>query len=167
MASIEWRWVPGWEGRYEVSNDGRVRSHTARNPRDLSPNYMKNGYRAVQLWRDNKPTGAYVHRLVAAAFVAGGGDGMDVRHLDGSRDNNHASNLAWGTRQDNVNDAVAHGTALHKAKLNELEVRAIRAISAAKEHYRSILRRDIARAFGIKPETVTDITSGRTWSHVD
>jgi hypothetical protein len=51
-----------------------------------------------------------VHALVAAAFLGPRPEGMQVRHGDGSKDNNHLSNLCYGTASDNVRDSIAHGT---------------------------------------------------------
>jgi len=110
----QWVAIPGFEGHYLVSPEGRVRSMKRRN-HDGSPifvNWRKNthGYAAVELWRDGKPKKRPVHALVAAAFLGPRPIGQEVRHLDGNRMNPHLANLAYGTRSENNLDKRAHGT---------------------------------------------------------
>lgn len=101
-----WKAVVGFEGRYEVSDLGRVRSWV-RGERILRAGVSSNGYPTVALGRGNSRT---VHSIVAEAFVGPKCDGQEVRHKDGNRKNPVASNLCYGTRSDNIGDAVAHGT---------------------------------------------------------
>lgn len=118
-----WRWVPNYEGIYEVSNMGRVRSidraityynwrarktiaHKVKG-RLLRPGKASNGYFTVALGRKNSRT---VHSLVAEAFIGPCPAGHEVLHIDGSRVNNCVNNLRYGTRSENNLDAVKHGT---------------------------------------------------------
>lgn len=118
-----WRWVPNYEGVYEVSNIGRVRSvdrtvayynwracakinHSVKG-RILRPGKASSGYYTVALGRGNSRT---VHSLVAEAFLGPKPDGHEVLHIDGSRTNNCVANLRYGTRSENMLDAVKHGT---------------------------------------------------------
>jgi hypothetical protein len=113
------RWLPviGYEGYYEGSDLGRVRSlrrRTAsgfRGGRTLKarPN-PKSGHLQVHLSVANIRTTKYVHQLVAAAFIGKCPPGREVRHLDGDTGNNTAGNLIYGTRSENNLDAVRHGT---------------------------------------------------------
>jgi hypothetical protein len=107
----EWRPVQGYEDRYEVSSLGRVRSLTTRfhpgRVRRVYPSAA--GYLAVTLSRDNRNAIHYVHRLVASAFCEREPHHPLVRHLDGDPSNNVASNLAWGTPEENGLDMVGHG----------------------------------------------------------
>lgn len=120
-ADEEWRPVLGYEGMYEVSDLGRVRSVERRVPykggwRDLPGKVLRQtltsgtGYPKVALSRDSSPKTHHVHRLVAIAFVEGMGPGMEVCHRDGNRGDPAALNLKWGTRADNMQDAIEHGT---------------------------------------------------------
>ena len=103
-----WRPVVGYEGKYEVSSKGRVRSFV-RNKKGhlLKPGLTSVGYPSVALGRGNT---RLVHCLVAEAFLGVCPEGQEVRHLDGSRSNNNPNNLKYGTRADNVRDAKKHGT---------------------------------------------------------
>lgn len=122
----EWRPVVGYEGSYEVSDQGRVRSldrivvryqygKRTEQPvrgRMLSPGETSFGHEYVNLGRGNK---RYVHRLVLEAFVGPPAAGTECCHNDGNPKNNLVSNLRWGTRSANIQDAVRHGTH-HQAK---------------------------------------------------
>ncbi len=102
-----WVPVPGYEGRWDVSSQGRVRSIPRRRTRggELVLRVNKRGYLSVTLGREKHE----VHRLVALAFLGPRPEGMEVRHLDGERLNCRVDNLAYGTRSENNFDRVAHG----------------------------------------------------------
>lgn len=102
-----WQWIERViaSGRYRVTKDGRVFS----GERELVAVY-RDGYLRVRLSADGRRERVCVHVLVALAY-RGPRPSLrhEVRHLDGSRDNNRASNLAWGTWEDNVADRCKHG----------------------------------------------------------
>jgi len=122
----EWRPVVGFEGSYEVSSLGRVRSvartvtrsgHPFRvAARVLKPWTMKGGYPAVTLRSDGKSWSRAVHALVLQSFVSPRPDGMDACHEDGDPLNNVVTNLRWDTRSGNMQDALRHGTHNHASK---------------------------------------------------
>ena len=112
-----WRPIPGYEGYYEVSNLGRVRSvprtrevknryggTSVRTDKGvvMSPIEHSNGYLYVTLARDGLRINHYIHRLVARAFCEGAEDGLVVDHKDGDKRNNHCDNLEWVTQKLNV-----------------------------------------------------------------
>ena len=116
------RWLPtvGYEGCYEVSDQGGVRSldrtverRGARarlagkrlSPSDAHPS----GHLYVHLYQNGHGATHQVHRLVMAAFVGPCPDGMEVRHLNGDPADNRLVNLTYGTRAENARDQVEHG----------------------------------------------------------
>lgn len=124
-----WMPVPGWEGAYEVSDQGRVRScdrvvgskgGTTRRikGRVLQARFDTYGYPHVVLSVDNRPVTRMVHHLVLEVFAGPRGEGQQARHLDGDKTNNVPSNLAWGTGSENILDQVAHGTHIHARKIS-------------------------------------------------
>lgn len=110
----DWLPVPGYEGLYDVSDDGKVRripgtpAYPAGN-RELKPWTGTTGYLHVSLYKDGKPAKFRVNRLVALAFL-GPANGLHACHGDGNPMNNTLANIRWGTRSENMLDAVAHGT---------------------------------------------------------
>lgn len=112
-----WQSIDGYEGMYEVSDLGRVRSldRVDRRGRQwvgkvLSPKVEKYGHLHVALSKDSEKTQINIHRLVMNAFVGPRPAGMEVRHLDGNPKNNAVSNLAYGTTSENQLDRYEHGT---------------------------------------------------------
>lgn len=117
----EWRPVVGYEGRYEVSSHGRVRSmpRTTINSlgreyhfrqRVLSPDTSVKGYHVVTLHDRDRGRRKRVHRLVAEAFHGNPREGAElVRHLDHEVGHNCPVNLAWGTARDNAQDSIKDG----------------------------------------------------------
>jgi hypothetical protein len=106
----EWRPVVGYEGRYSVSNLGRLRSFARPTyGRLMSPCMNSQGYLIVPLRKDGARWLARVHRVVAEAFCAPKPGADVVRHLNDIKLDNRASNLAWGTKRENSADARRNG----------------------------------------------------------
>lgn len=114
-----WLPVPGREGLYEVSDQGRVRSMdriiTCRNGvkqhypgKTLTPTLAVTGYYHIDLGRDGVRW--LVHRLVLTAFVGVAPPGAECCHNDGNRANNRLENLRWDTHTANMYDKQRHGT---------------------------------------------------------
>jgi uncharacterized protein (DUF433 family) len=109
LPSEEWRAVPDFEDRYEVSNLGRVKSFARRRERILKATPCC-GYLQVGLSEDGQVTYKKVHALVLTAFVGPCPEGMESRHLNGDRQDNRLINLCWGTKLENAADKHRHGT---------------------------------------------------------
>jgi hypothetical protein len=100
-----WDSVVGFEGLYEVSDQGQVR----RAGRVLRDQHVPGGYRKVQLWKDGRPHNRLVHCLVAEAFLGPVPVGQEVNHRDGDKTHNAVSNLEYLTRSDNNRHAYRTG----------------------------------------------------------
>lgn len=110
----QWRPVSGYEGAYEVSDQGRVRGVDrldARGWRIRGRVLRASGsrYPVVSLCRDGMPRTVEVHRLVLEAFVGPCPSGMEALHADDVKSNNALSNLRWGTHSENMRDVVRNG----------------------------------------------------------
>lgn len=120
----EWRPIKGYEGRYEISDDGQVKVLAAPGrgrvnaDRILKIGKTPAGYWQVLLYdgTGGKPNARRIHHLVLEAFIAPRPAGAHGRHLDDDRNNNHVSNLAWGTKSDNSHDMVRNGRHNHARK---------------------------------------------------
>ena len=101
-----WKDIPGYEGLYQVSDTGQVRTLNYRRTgqtKILKPGYTKDGYTIVVLCKDGKGKTYTVHRLVALAFIPNADNLTEVNHKDENKTNNHVSNLEWCDRTYNNN----------------------------------------------------------------
>lgn len=105
---------------YEVSSQGRVRSINRIVPersgarkfhygKILNP-WTESGYKTVDLSKEGVKKSFAVHIIVCTTFHGKCSEGLECRHLDGDQQNNLPDNLMWGTRKENVHDAIRHGT---------------------------------------------------------
>lgn len=105
----EWQAVPGYAGLYEAAADGRIRNtrtlHVLRPFKGDARGHVK-----VSLSRSGDVRDEYVHRIVASAFLGPPPPGTECRHRNGNPADNAVTNLQWGTRAENVRDAIEHGT---------------------------------------------------------
>jgi len=161
-------WAPG----YSVSNEGLVFSSrlcSGRVSKDKRKvlKFDQSGkmpHKRVTLSVNGVTKRILVHRLVAEAFLgAPSEDQVVVRHLNGDAENNHVSNLAWGTHKDNEADKKRHGRSMtgtrnHFAKLTWENVRDIRE-SLAKGH----TCKSQAVKFGMSRGAIESIKANRTW----
>lgn len=170
------RWMPvlGFEGFYEVSDMGRIRSlrrTTKQGDRGggmLKPYQQPNGYLTVVLTATalGKRSTRYVHHVVLEAFVGPRPDGMDGCHdPDRDRRNCHLANLRWDTRGGNLADKLAHGTQTRGeshpvAKLTGEQVRAIFDLRG------KMSQAEIGRKFSVTGGMVHRIFKGIAWKHV-
>ena len=100
-----WKDIEGYEGMYQVSNLGNVKSLSRKNTKGqilseklLAFGVVANDYLQVQLWKNKHPKMKLVHRLVAEAFIANPSNLPEVNHIDGDKSNNTVVNLEWTTR---------------------------------------------------------------------
>lgn len=124
----QWAPIPGYEGLYEVSDHGQVRSlprtitrsdgqqRTYQGKTRAQNANKSTGYMQCNLFREGKGTVLTVHRAVATAFVPGYTDGLEACHNNGDKSDNRAENLRWDTRSNNNLDRQEHGTDYQRNK---------------------------------------------------
>lgn len=162
----EWRVIAEFPN-YEVSNLGRVRSWaplfaTSKRPDKPMPmtiQHSMSGYHSLRLTAGGRSFGRQVHRLVAAAFCERASpDQTIVRHLDGSRTNNRATNLKWGTYAENSQDQYIHGN----AKFGEQHTRSKLTDAQAREIFENgdSTCAELALKYGVTPSTISNIRTG-------
>jgi hypothetical protein len=123
----KWKDIEGYEGLYQISNDGKVKSlariinrnlktHPTRthSERILKPGLLKKGYHRLRLCKDGNGKMMQIHRLVAIHFIPNPNDYPMVLHRDNDPSNNSVENLYWGNNQMNMQQMVRDGR--HKNK---------------------------------------------------
>lgn len=121
-----WRAVVGYEGAYEVSNLGRVRSVARTDARGHRQEGMllkigrhPRGYEQIRLYRAGQGESKKVHHLVLEAFVGPMPNGMEGCHRNGVRHDNRIGNLRWDTVRENANDRMRHHPTCRRGHLLE------------------------------------------------
>lgn len=171
MAEI-WKWIPGYEGQYEVSSLGNIRGwrggndkprKSIRRARLLKPTANWNKYLLVGL----KTEGSYaLHRLIALTFHGPCPPALECAHLNGDRQDNRACNLKWVTRKENHSHKRRHGTVQRgengpTAKLTNKDVLKIRSLYA-----KGKTQSEIARHYEVHQSCIWGIVRGKTWTHI-
>ena len=95
--------IKGYEGLYQVSNLGNVKSFHTGKERILKFKENRDNYLQVGLYKDGKGKNYYVHRLVAEAFIPKIEEKTHIDHIDGNRQNNNVNNLRWCSQKENNN----------------------------------------------------------------
>ena len=167
-----WKDIPGYEGKYQASTEGRIRSidrpvrgichYTGKEfyrrvkGRILRPGrYCKNGHVSVVLGHD--AVGSPVHQLVMLTFVGPVPDGMEILHINGKPTDNRLSNLRYGTRTENILDVYHQGGIWRKLSVED--VGAIRF-----GLWCGIKGVELAAMFNVSQNTISKIKNGGSFS---
>ena len=166
-----WKGICGYEGMYQVSNRGEVRSldrldSTGRKIKGclLKLRFTNKGYLMVALCKEGKYQSFSVHRLVATTFIANPSDLPCVMHApDDTKTNNSVDNLRWGTEKDNSQDMTLknrnHVGECHKGtKLTEVQVTCILELIAS-----GLSNVEIGKRFNTPRQTIYSIRTGERW----
>lgn len=173
-----WKTVPGYEGLYEVSNFGGVRSlprmgyaKNGARTRPLTGGLLKQsngtfGRKQIRLCKEKKAKNARVHQLVMLTFVGPCPQGMEVCHNDGDASNNRLDNLRYDTPLSNHADKKRHGTTAkgegNKAsKLDAEKVKQIRQKFAEGQKGSAI-----AREYAVSHALICMIVQRKIWTHI-
>lgn len=176
MTNEQWRDVLDWEGQYQVSDQGRVKSLVSNIPGLIRASVKGTaGYRRVMLKAGGRRKMYCIHILVDRAFRGPMPDGLEVNHDDGDKTNNRLLNLVRMTRSENVKHSFRTGLRTHQgaknpsAVLNDDKVRALIAelgprTPTGRLPYGAATR--LASKYGIKRDSIYRIAAGRAWTHL-
>lgn len=177
-----WKDVVGFEGRYMVSNMGRVKSldftsvvkkkfgiiTVPKYGKILKPKVDKGGYYSQSLSIDGKSYYKSIHRMVLTAFVPNPENKPEINHKDGNKSNNCVDNLEWCNRSENNLHAYAMGLKVsikgnkkYNAWLSDESVLRIREM-----HEHGYTMDEIRERFNTKPQNIYAIIARRTWKHI-
>jgi hypothetical protein len=153
----------GWKDGFESQLSGEWK--------ELRPHVDRKGYLSGRFTTRGKTISIRLHRVVLVAFVGPQPIGMECRHLDGDKRNNRLGNLCWGTREENAQDSIRHGTFSRRsrnrganngsARLNEGDVREIRRLRVG-----GVRVKEIAARFRIHVVHAYAILRGEHWKAV-
>jgi predicted DNA-binding protein YlxM (UPF0122 family) len=188
-----WVDISNYEGYYQVSNYGNVKSldrvitehpsvkneqQTGKTQtlkgRILKPHTNSSGYYQINLNRKSIRTTFAIHQLVAQSFLDNRSSKPLVNHINGIKTDNNVNNLEWATYSENLEHAYKNrlrravktnevASKNYKRKLTEQQVREIKLLIAAK----SLTLKQIANQYDVGRSTIGSIKSGRNWSHTN
>lgn len=178
---VEAAWI---NEAYAITKDGKVWSYLKSTgpvngnvcipqydepPHELKQKDNGRGYLTVQLRHGFNKKYSYVHRLVLMAWYGEPAPGQDTRHLNGNRKDNRLSNLSWGTRAEQEQDQILHGTK-PRGNSHKNSVLTLDQVNAARRLWRSgYTLKDINRILSltVSKATVHDAVIGKTWRHAE
>ncbi len=172
-----WLSVVGYEGLYEVSNTGKVKSleryvgAKCGSKKTIREKILKHGintygYFHVGLYKNGKMKTKKVHNLLCEAFIGERPKGFDICHRDGVKTNNNLENLRYDSRSNNIQDMKLNNTwpsrENHAHKLTEQEVQKIYLLLRNS----NMNYREIGKKYNVHYNTIHNINKGLTW-HLD
>lgn len=190
IGDVEYRNIPDFTG-YRVGSDGSVWSCKRIGPpygvcdtwRRLKVNQDGRNYSRVVLCSDGavKKESRLVHRVVCEAFHGPCPAGKECRHIDGNKSNNSSDNLAWGTRRENEQDKLRHGTVacgnrhgthtkpetrMRGERNGIAKLTASKVIEIRNLHARGMIYVDIAAIYGVTRTLISGIVRRKRWKHL-
>lgn len=164
MSNENWKWVIGFEGLYEVSDMGRVKSYKGMGrmpklqitPRLIKPCKDGRGYYNFSVRNGSKYMVLYIHIEAAKSFIPNPNNLKFVRHLNDIKSDNAISNLAWGNHSDNMQDAIRNKVNPTKHYFGDGLI-----LFMYNAPYSAC---SIARRYNVSPSMVTKIRTGRAYA---
>ncbi|WP_295677299.1 NUMOD4 domain-containing protein [uncultured Empedobacter sp.] len=172
-----WKDIKGYEGLYQVSDSGNVRSldrrysngkgECFRKGKVLQKMHVSSGYHAVGLYLNKVLRQHLVHRLVSVAFIKNTNNNACVNHIDGIKTNNTVENLEWCSHSENTIHAFkiklilpTSGIINGMSKLTEKDVLEIRAIGE------NLTQKEVCEIYNVSRNTIYNIINRRSWTHI-
>ena len=158
-----WEDIQGYEGLYQVSNLGRVKSlgDKSNHKTEKFLNFYGDRYKSVKLYKNSKPKMFRVHRLVAEAFIPNPYNKKEVNHIDCNKFNNKVDNLEWVTREENHIHKCANGLNSTKEAVEKNKIKI-----AQIDNYGEIIKcfgsmSDAARELNLSVANICNVCKGK------
>lgn len=165
-----WKDIQGWDGKYQISSFGRLKSLGGKFKVSMPEGYITNGsldssgYLCVTLRKPGKRFCVRIHTLVADAFIPNPQNKPQVNHIDGIKTNNYIGNLERVTNKENSEHAIKMGLTNNRgenhgmSKVSEKDVLKMREMRA-----NGLFLKEIASIFGISSRQAGDICNRKNW----
>lgn len=157
----KWISIKGYEGLYEVSDQGRVRSFRNKEERILKTYLQSSGYEVVCLCVNYKRKKIMVHRLVAIHFLDNPKNKPQINHKNGIKTDNRLINLEWNTPSENSKHAIENGLVNKKperTKLTEKDILDIRSSNL------SLI--ELSKIYKVNHGYISKIKNRKRWTHI-
>lgn len=166
--------ILGFEGLYQISNLGKVKSclkqvfrrnrYCTQYEKVMKNSLTKKGYHRIELCKDGKSRFYLVHKLVARMFLGECSENMQIRHLDGNKINNNLENLKYGTAKENSDDKIIHGTKIRGSKVGTSKLKDEDIINIRELNKKGISQGELAKIYKVTQPAISYIISKRNWN---
>lgn len=178
VVTSNWRNIKGYEGLYQVSDCGEIKSLDRKSKRKdsgfniykgkvLKQDKNNRGYNLITLNKNGVSKKILVHRIVAINFIENNENKKFVNHIDGDKRNNKVENLEWATFEENIKHAweteiykPIKSDSVHTAKLNSEKVKNIRKNTENKSV------KELAEEYGVTSTTVSNVLNFKSWKDI-
>ena len=161
-----WKDIYKYEGRYQISNLGRVKSFGRNNPMIMKEKDIR-GYKSVTLHDGERKRTIQIHRLVAMHFMSNPDNKPQVNHKDGDKSNNCVENLEWVTNSENIKHAWENNLKSQEGEKNPSSVASESLVKKILQRGKYASYTQMSKDYGLGKSTIEHILKRHTWKHVE
>lgn len=158
------KWVQGYEGYYEISSKGNVRSTSYKGSRILKPAKTRNGYLNVVFCIKQRKEHKLIHRLVAEAFLPNDLHLEQVNHINGNKEDNRVLNLEWCTQEYNNQHAYKNNLLSRYENRPAAKLTKEKVLSIPKLIEQGATTDDLKVLFNVSRRCIDNIFEGKNWA---